>query len=282
MTRTIVVAGATCLTALALLAVKTQAYTTYARWTSPSVTFYANPSNADVTATAAENAFKAGLNAWTTQSGSNFRYVYGGRVSDSTTGYDSRNVLVFRNASNGPALATTYSWYADGLLVDADIVVWDAAYRFYTGTSGCSGGAYLEDVLTHELGHALGLQHSSSTSATMYPTYSYCSTAMRSLASDDVAGARALYGTASTSTSNTTTKLTLTARASQQDTGWKVSLAWTGFTSHSIDVFKNGVWYTKTLNDGATQYTFTKQGTYRWRVCAAGTSTCSAEVSVTF
>jgi hypothetical protein len=116
----------------------------------------------------------------------------------------------------------------------------------------------------------------------MYPTYQYCSTAMRTLAADDIAGAQALYGVVTTSTQTSTVKPTLTVRGYAYDTGWKVSLKWIGFTSHSIDVFKNGVWYTKTINDGGTQYTFTKQGTYRWKVCAAGTSTCSNEASVTF
>jgi len=282
MTRMHAVAGVTCLFALALLAGQTHAFVSYASWPSPTVNFYVNPSNADVTATAAETAFKAGLSAWNTQARSNIHYVYGGRVNDTSTGYDSRNVLVFRNASSDVALATTYSWYSGTTLVDADIVVWDAAYRFFTGTSGCSNGAYLEDVLTHELGHALGLNHSQSTDATMYPTYPYCSTAMRSLAADDIAGAQALYGVVTSSTSTSTIKPTLTVRSSTYDSGWRVRLTWTGFTSHSVDVLKNGVWYTKTINDGTTQYSFTKHGTYRWKVCAAGTSACSNEASVTF
>jgi matrix metalloproteinase-20 (enamelysin) len=77
--------------------------------------------------------------------------------------------------------------------VDADIVFWDGGFRFFAGTSGCSGGFYIEDIAAHEFGHALGLGHSTVTSATMYPSTSACNTANRSLDADDVAGVRALY-----------------------------------------------------------------------------------------
>ena len=270
-----------CAAAAGLLAVNTQAFSTFAKWPTAQVVFYANPTNQDVSATAAESALKVGLNAWTTGAHSNFHYVYGGRVSDTNTGYDNRNIVVFRNASSGSALATTYSWWSGSNLVDADIVVWDQAFHFFTGTSGCSNGAYLEDVLTHELGHALGLNHSTSTSATMYATYPLCSTAMRTLAADDVAAAQSLYGSAVTAVTPTTTKPVLTARGYQYGTGWRVDLTWSGFKAQSVDVFKNGARYTTTINDGSTKYSLGKAGTYRWKLCAMGTSTCSNEVGVT-
>jgi hypothetical protein len=371
MNRMKLVAGLACVAGAVVLAAHTHAFSlAYAKWASPSVVFYVNPSNLDVTATSAENAFKVGMNAWTTQAQSNFRYIYGGRVSDTRTGNDGRNVVVFRNASSGSALATTYSWWSGTTRIDSDIIVWDGAYRFYTGTSGCSSGVYLEDVLTHELGHSLGLNHSSNSSATMYPTVYWCSMAPRTLAADDIAGAQALYGVARTSTTNTAPAVTissptggtfatttaiaftgsatdtqdgsltsrivwrsnlmgqigtggsfsrtltagahditatvtdsgglstskrvaitvgastsgprLTVRGYVYGTGWRVDLTWTGFTVQSVDVYKNGVKYTTTTNDGATQYSLSTVGTYRWKLCAAGTSICSNEASVTF
>jgi hypothetical protein len=56
-----------------------------------------------------------------------------------------------------------------------------------------SNAAYIEDVATHEFGHALGLNHSTAVDATMYPSYGYCSQAFRTLAPDDQAGAQSLY-----------------------------------------------------------------------------------------
>ena len=182
------------------LAVITEAYTTFGKWASSSVVYYINPSNHDVTATAAEAAVRAGASAWTQQSGANFQFAYGGRVSATTTGYDSRNIVIFRNVANSGAIATTYYWTSGGTVVDADIIFWDGGWTFFTGSSGCSSGAYIEDIATHEFGHALGLRHSSVTGATMYASYSRCSTQVRSLAADDIAGVRALYPATSTNT----------------------------------------------------------------------------------
>ena len=166
---------------------------TYGQWGTLSVNFYVNPTNLDVSESAATSALQTGMNVWNTQSGTGFRFGYAGRVSDTTTGYDNRNVILFRNQSNGSTIASTYTWASNGVLVDADIVFWDGGFQFFTGSSGCTGGAYIEDIASHELGHALGLDHSSVTDATMYPAYASCTTDWRTLSSDDIAGAQALY-----------------------------------------------------------------------------------------
>ena len=57
----------------------------------------------------------------------------------------------------------------------------------------------IQGVATHEYGHALGLGHSGSVGATMYPTISGTGVSQRSIESDDVAGVQAIYGAASTS-----------------------------------------------------------------------------------
>jgi hypothetical protein len=157
------------------------------------------------------------MNVWNTQGGSPFRYVYGGTASDTVNAYDNRNVLFFRNASNGSTIATTYSWWdSSNRLLDSDIIVWDGGFTFYTGTSGCgavSNSAYLEDIATHELGHALGLNHSAAGDATMYPSYGFCSQEMRTLSSDDIAAIQSLYGSTGGSSSNTAPTVTITSPA---------------------------------------------------------------------
>ncbi len=242
------------------------AYATYARWGSNTVTFYVNPVNADVSQSAAIAALQAGMDVWNTQSGTSFRYQYGGTANDTATAFDNRNVVMFRNASNGSTIATTYSWWTTGgnELVDSDIVFWDGGFTFFTGSTGCGvvpNAAYIEDIAAHELGHALGLNHSSATDATMYPSYSYCSQALRTLAADDIAGAKALYPLVSNtapavtisspgnnSSYATSDTITFTGSASDtQDGSLTSALAWTSNIDGSIGL---GGSFSRTLSAG--------------------------------
>ena len=121
------------------------------------------------------------------------RLSYTGRSAQTTTGDDGLNLVVFRNASSGSAIATTYYWSSGTRLIDADIVFWDAAFRFFAGTTGCASGFYIEDIAAHEFGHALGMGHSAVAAATMYPSTSSCNASNRSLDPDDIAGILFLY-----------------------------------------------------------------------------------------
>ena len=191
----------------------TRAYSTYGKWGSMNVAFYVNPANADLSQNAAISGVQGAMAIWNTQAGTPFRFSYGGQVSDTTLSNDRKNVVLFRNQSNGSAIASTYSWTSGGILVDSDVVFWDGAFKFFTGSGGCVAGAYIEDVGAHEMGHALGLSHSTVTGATMTPGYSGCSMTQRTLESDDIAAARSLYGT-SGSTTDTSPTATIAAPTS--------------------------------------------------------------------
>ena len=94
--------------AIAGMTAASYAYSTYSRWTAAQVPYYINPANADVTANAAELALQSGAAAWSTQTNPSISLTYAGRVNDTTTGYDGRNVVIFRNATSGGAIASTY------------------------------------------------------------------------------------------------------------------------------------------------------------------------------
>ena len=58
----------------------------------------------------------------------------------------------------------------------------------------CSGTEFrIEGVMVHEVGHLLGLGHSSVSGATMYPSVSACNNGPASLATDDINAINDLY-----------------------------------------------------------------------------------------
>jgi hypothetical protein len=162
-------------------------------WTPSVMPYYLNPANLDVAPSAIEPAIRAGADAWQQQSGASFAFSFAGFSAQTTNTNDGINLVMFRNAASGSALATTYTWYSGTRVIDADIVFWDAGFQFFTGTSGCSSGFYIEDVATHEFGHALGLGHSAVFGATMYPSITACSQQSRGLDQDDIAAILSLY-----------------------------------------------------------------------------------------
>lgn len=100
----------------------------------------------------------------------------------------------------------------------------DAAFTFFSGTAGCSGGFYIEDVVAHEFGHALGLGHSADSTATMYASASYCSQSFRVLASDELAGIEAIYP--AVATTPPTAPSELAATISTDNPASAVDIAW--------------------------------------------------------
>ena len=73
-------------------------------------------------------------------------------------------------------------------------------------------------------------------------------------------------------------------------TGYKIrgvqhaDLTWSGATSTNVDIYRNGALLTTTANDGAHTDNIGLRGggSHTYRVCDAGTSTCSNDATVTF
>ncbi|HEX8556933.1 MAG TPA: DUF4214 domain-containing protein [Pyrinomonadaceae bacterium] len=96
-----------------------------------------------------------------------------------------------------------------GNIFEADLTVNPLVTRFdafgnqvasFFSTDGADGSYDLESTFVHEIGHMLGLEHSGVLAATMQPrqgtngTFNLPNFTTRTLASDDVAGIRAIYG----------------------------------------------------------------------------------------
>ena len=248
-----------------LLAAGVHAYATYAHYSTSPMPYYLNPDNLYVTADAAEAAVQYGASAWTNQTHASFSFSYGGRVTDTAVTYDGRNVVMFRNATNGGALATTYSWFVGSTLSEADVVVWEGASTFFTGTSGCWGGAYIEDVLTHEFGHALGMMHSTVATATMYPYYSTCSEDLRTLDPDDISGVESLYPPSGTTPTAPTVTIASPLNGSSTPQNASVTFAGSATDKQDGDISAKLTWASSidgAIGTGASFSTTLSAGTH--------------------
>jgi len=114
------------------------------------------------------------------------------------TGKGNANVIVFRDdtwpyagSSNTLALTTVTYNIDTGEIYDADMELNSADAEFTTGDSKV--GFDLLSVATHEAGHFLGLSHSTTMSATMFPDYLQGDTSLRTLDPDDITAICTVY-----------------------------------------------------------------------------------------
>ncbi len=106
-------------------------------------------------------------------------------------GLPNANVIMFRDdawphqgAENTLGFTTVTYDVETGEILDSDTELNTAQNPVTTGDLGVKYD--LESILTHELGHALGLSHSADPNATMYATYDRGTTDLRTLSPDDV------------------------------------------------------------------------------------------------
>ncbi len=125
---------------------------------------------------------------WNAVSGSYFAFSLGPGHPNNRTApvYDGVNNLVWKYDSDS-FLAATYLWYSGNTRYECDTVM-NTRYNW-----SCTGGQYdVQTVVLHEIGHTLGLGHSSYSAAVMY---AYYQGVRRTLHSDDQNGIRSLYPT---------------------------------------------------------------------------------------
>lgn len=172
-------------------------------WANSSVSFQAHPGNASgLSAAQVSSLFSGAFSSWNL-TGSNATLSYSQSTSyPASSGNDGANAVYFasqggRNMEWGViAITEVLYWVSSGQIAGADLVFNDQQFRF-TANAGDTGqniggrtAIYLPDVATHEVGHALGLDHSLvNLSSMIYTAFS----GQFTLGQDDVNGVRSLY-----------------------------------------------------------------------------------------
>jgi hypothetical protein len=122
------------------------------------------------------------------------------RVGYNKDGAPNQHVIIFRddvwpypNDSTNTLGLTTVTFDANsGEIYDADTEI-NGTVPLSVSDPVDSNGYDLASIVTHEMGHFLGLAHSADSSATMYARYLPGSTSMRTLTDDDIAGLCSIY-----------------------------------------------------------------------------------------
>lgn len=137
--------------------------------------------------------------SWRAPSCSDFAYSYEGETSDDYQTGDQINTLVWRyNGSSFPrelggasTIGVTLSSAYGGRAIDGDIVFNGIDHTWVIGANRY-GEVDAQSIITHEIGHQLGLDHSPYQSATMYAAY-LGGNGSASLSNDDISGVCNLY-----------------------------------------------------------------------------------------
>ena len=135
------------------------------RWRQPSITYYVNKEASILSETTIRTVF----DEWSKRTP--LKFVYGGRHRAGLH-RDGKSTVSFvtRWPEELPISMAAYCrcWYdRQGSIVEADIIFNNQVARFTTKTTNLPDSYYLEGVLSHEIGHMIGLDHINSPTSIM-------------------------------------------------------------------------------------------------------------------
>lgn len=149
-------------------------------------------------------AINAALQTWGSSQDSTVSFLPAQTTAVSPNGQDGANVLTFEDTPHnrqivGDAIAVTLVFSSPGGSVTESDIFLNPAYQDTLGTAvpfastGASGAFDIESTVLHELGHAVGMEHSNIFGASLWPFGRPGATHGRELTADDIAFAVDFY-----------------------------------------------------------------------------------------
>lgn len=159
-------------------------------WPAGTVLYHVNPISTQLTAEAWEAAVVRSAAPWNAVLSA---ITLGVSVDTGVTTAQRDGInAIFTRVDPSVWTGVTYWWWGgSGELIDADIIL-NERYLWSVHPDPCRE-FFVENTITHEFGHLLGLDHSADPEATMWPYTSGCETIREDLAADDIAGLLSLY-----------------------------------------------------------------------------------------
>jgi hypothetical protein len=151
------------------------------------------------------NAVSAAASAWDDETGEALFNppTMEESLTINTAEADNDHNIVFADLSASHAIAITYVWGRFGgpadqrKIVDFDMILDDGDYAWGDPETAAIPVMDVQNIVTHELGHALGLNdvyQSACSNVTMYGYSDYDETSKRTLEQPDITGLQELYG----------------------------------------------------------------------------------------
>ncbi|MCP8321864.1 MAG: hypothetical protein H3Z52_13155 [archaeon] len=156
--------------------------------------YWINPRNGyGLSTSAVVTTIKTSANTWDSET-SYAVFLYRGTTTKSAGIRDNYNVVAWGYYYRRSAIAVTYIWYRGSRILETDTKM----NTYYSWSlSGATGKMDVQNIMTHEFGHWVGLNDLYSNDdywLTMYGYSGYGETYKRTLGLGDTLGLQAVYG----------------------------------------------------------------------------------------